>query len=70
MTVTLGKVVVLLLLLQSGEIPRLFSAERGWRRSGDRALLNRGDPGSADLGRDIARFAAGLTESEAPGLKT
>ena len=59
MTVTLGSGPVpptlpLLLLLpeQRGEIPRLFfSAERGCSRSGERARLRRGEPGSADLGR-------------------
>jgi len=67
-TVTLGR--VLLLLLQSGEMPRLFSAERGWSRSGERARRRSGDPGSADLGRERARLAAGDTDREAPGLNT
>lgn len=35
---------------QRGDMPKFFSAERGWSRSGERARLRRGEPGSADLG--------------------
>lgn len=52
-------------------MPKFFSAERGWSRSGDRARRSNGDPGSADFGLDSARcLAAGETDNEAPGLKS
>lgn len=78
MTVTFGRAALLAVAVvdvegseQSGEMPKFFSAERGWSRSGERARRSRGEPGSADLGRERARcFAAGDTDSEAPGLKT
>lgn len=55
----------------SGEMPKFFSADRGWSRSGERARRRSGDPGSADLGRERARcLAAGETDSDAPGLNT
>ena len=58
-----------------GEIAKFFSADRGWRRSGERARRNKGEPGSADLGRDPIRatercLAAGDTDNEAPGLNS
>ena len=68
MTVTLGT--ALELLPHSGDMARLFSAERGCSRSGDRARRSSGDPGSALLGRDMALLAAGDTDNEAPGLNT
>lgn len=75
MTVTLGTPVAvepleLLLLPHSGDMARLFSADRGWSRSGERARRSSGDPGSALFGRDMARLAAGDTDNEAPGLNT
>ena len=61
--------------LASGEMAKFFSADRGCSRSGDKARRKRGDPGSADLGRDPIRatercFAAGETDSDAPGLNS
>lgn len=74
MTVTLGSAVPLPLVAaseHSGDMPKFFSAERGWSRSGESARRRSGDPGSADFGRDRARcLAAGDTESDAPGLNT
>lgn len=88
MTVTLGNPLLLgavdeQVLLEEGgadvphrgEIAKFFSADRGWSRSGDRARRNKGEPGSADLGRDPIRatercLAAGDTDNEAPGLNS
>lgn len=67
----LATTVLLLHGLHSGEMPKFFSAERGWSRSGESARRSNGEPGSADLGLERARcLAAGETESEAPGLKS
>ena len=43
------------------------SADRGWRRSGERARRNSGDPGSALLGRPRHFLEAGPGVSEEPG---
>lgn len=45
----------------------LASADLGWRRSGESARRNNGEPGSALLGLPIHFFAAGPGVKDEPG---
>lgn len=70
MTVTLGG---LLTVLGEGVANGLIvgvpfaSADLGWRRSGESARRNNGEPGSALLGLPMHFFAAGPGVREDPG---